>query len=336
MKLSVCIPTHERHRLLEQRCLPSLLQQTRLPDEVVVADSSTGTGLPEFYQEWERRFHPISFSYVRTEGRSVVQNRWAAFSRSTGDVVLFADDDIQFSKEAIADLLSAFETHSPAGVGMKIHYEGPTPKPTLGRRWASWWQGDARSEVHSISPGGRSSFGAGGVDGQPAQVQWLAGGAMAFCREALLAVGPLPGLNDLFRLRISSSADTVLSNQVAQRGRLLLLTQALAWHPEGRIATSTVTSSDGWRKGLADTVGVAHIFHWLARDQSAVLHVWLVSATLGWARAVRAVLRRPFSPGSWLRLSGFLYGSIVTLLIWRGIPDTPRASAVVSRKWLFL
>jgi GT2 family glycosyltransferase len=338
MKLSICIPTHERHALLEERCLPSLLRQARLPDEIVVADSSTGAHFSEFYERWTQRFRPIKFTYVRTEGRSVVRNRWMAFSHSSADLVFFVDDDMQLTENATAAVQAVFEAYPEVtGVGLKIYYEGPPQeRSAIGKRFRIWWLGNATDETNSISPGGRSTFGKDRVDTKPIAVQWLAGGAMCFRREALLTVGPLPGIDDLFRLRISASADTVLSSQVGLCGRLMLLTQPLAWHPERRSVISIVASRGGWRRGLRDSFGRAHVLRWLARDKSAVMHEWFLSTTLEYLRTTKAVLEKPFSTASWLRLLGFFYGCLVTLVMWRRIPDTPDQAIGVNRKWLLL
>jgi glycosyltransferase involved in cell wall biosynthesis len=199
MKLSVCIPTHERRDLLEQRCFPSLLRQTRLPDEVVVADSSTGAHVAEFYERWAKRFQPIKFTYVRTTGRSVERNRWLAFTHSSGDLIFFVDDDMQLTENATAAVQTSFEAGpSVTGVGLKIYYEGSTQeRAAIGERFRVWWLGDTTSESNSISAGGRSAFGRQRVDTKPIPVQWLAGGAMCFRRESLLAVGPLPGMEGI-------------------------------------------------------------------------------------------------------------------------------------------
>jgi glycosyltransferase involved in cell wall biosynthesis len=336
MRISVCIPTHERHALLD-KCLSSLLQQTRLPDEIVVADSSTGDNVMEFARKWEKAFQQVKFLYVRTGERSVVSNRWAAFSHSSGDIVFYLDDDIRLEPEGIAEVLATFEAYPDvAGVGLRVYYEGPAPQTSLGKRFRLRWLGHDSAEPYSISAGGRSTIGKDCVDAEPIPVQWMTGGGMSFCREALTAVGPLPGLDDLFKLRIGKSADTVLSGQVGLMGTLVLLTRPLLWHPERRIATSTAVSLDAWRRGLVDTVGKAHILRWLARDQSAVGGEWLRLNVLSLLETVKAVLQKPLSAASWLRLSGYLYGSVLTVLIWRRVPETPREPARLNRRWLFI
>lgn len=337
MKLSVCIPTHERHALLEQRSLPSILQQKRLPDEVVVADSSAGADVSAFYERWAQRFQPIKFTYLRTERPSVVRNRWVAFSHSSGDLVFLVDDDMQLTENATAAMEAGFEAYPDvAGIGLKIYYEGSPQRPTIGERFRAWWLRDATSETNSISRGGRSAFGREPAGTNPIPVQWLAGGAMCFRREALSAVGPMPGVDELFSLRIGASDDTILSRQAGLKGRLLLLTQPLAWHPERRTATSTALTHDGWRRGLRDTFTRAHVLRWLAQDKSEVMHEWVLSSTLESLRTTKTVLERPFAAASWLRLFGFFYGGLLTLLIWRRIPDTPDGAIPVSRKALLL
>jgi len=336
MKVSVCIPTHERHALLA-RCLTSLLQQARLPDEVVVADSSTTETASEVALQWAQRFQHIKFTYVRTQGRSVMRNRWEAFFRSSGDLILFADDDIRFTEDAMAQLYTTFEVHPEiAGAGFKIYYEASPRGRPIRRHFRDWWLGNTSNPANSLSTGGLSTFGKNCVEAGAIPVQWLSGGAMCFRREALTSVGQMTGIDDLFNLRIGVSEDIVLSRQVGLTGPLMLLTQPLAWHPDRLTATSTALSTDGWRRGLRDTVGQAHALRWLACDRSAVLHDWLLLVTLNAARAAKQLLAKPFAAASWLRLLGFFYGCVVTLVVWRRIPDTPNQALEVNRKWLLL
>jgi hypothetical protein len=66
------------------------------------------------------------------------------------------------------------------------------------------------------------------------------------------------------------------------------------------------------------------------------MHEWFLSTTLEYLRTTKAVLEKPFSTASWLRLLGFFYGCLVTLVMWRRIPDTPDQAIGVNRKWLLL
>jgi GT2 family glycosyltransferase len=98
------------------RCLGTLLQQTVLPNEVVIVDASD-----ESHEEALRKLlenHPIKLVYVRTPaGRTRQLN--AGVRVSSGDPVFFVDDDVELDPRFHEELLCAFEREGPTLGGVQ-------------------------------------------------------------------------------------------------------------------------------------------------------------------------------------------------------------------------
>ena len=112
-RVSVIIPTYRRRDHL-QKVLDQLALQTRQPSEVIVVDASPATDrLDEEaisgYPRWLRYL-------VVPESGNISRQRNAGLQRSTGDIVLFLDDDVEFGPDLIAAYLDAFRETRAAGI----------------------------------------------------------------------------------------------------------------------------------------------------------------------------------------------------------------------------
>ena len=87
---------------------------------------------------------------------------------------------------------------------------------------------------------------------------------MSFRRHVLEAIGPLHHLYTLYDARIGKAEDAILSSRARRHGRLLLIVEPCARHPAFEQATRTANPQDGYRKGLLETWGRAHVLRWLA------------------------------------------------------------------------
>lgn len=326
-RISVCIPACGRPRELDA-CLDALMRQTDPPDEIVVSDAAGDAETRDLLRGYGVR-------HYRTTRSALPWQRWWAFEHARGSIVLFIDDDIRLEPDAIARLRAAWRDHpDAAGVGFPITYERadappvvfdirdgtPLPDasaaaPTLRERWL----GIAGKTPGSITPGGQT------VD-LPApsassdnivDVDWLSGGAMSFRRAVLEAIGPLHHLFALYDARIGKAEDAILSSRARRHGRLLLIVEPCARHPAFERATRTANPQNGYYKGLLETLGRAHVLHWLATDPHAARRAWVRLATLEIARASKAALRRPTSAASWQRLLGDGAGIQRTIRHWQ-------------------
>jgi GT2 family glycosyltransferase len=118
MRISVVIPTRNRPRDVE-KLLPTIAQQTRLPDEVIIVDQSpnhathamTAKALAPSLVERSIYIHSSSI-------RGVSAARNVGIGRSSGDVVVFLDDDVLLTGDCLEQLELAFEANPDyAGIG---------------------------------------------------------------------------------------------------------------------------------------------------------------------------------------------------------------------------
>jgi GT2 family glycosyltransferase len=325
-RLSVCIPACGRPRELAA-CLEALMRQHEPPDEIVVSDAAGDAETRELLGAYGVRHCP-------TTRRALPWQRWWAFEHTAGSIVLFIDDDIRLGPDAIARVRAAYRDHPDvAGVGFPITYEMSLGKvidavpaaPALRERWL----GIAGKPPGSITPGGQTvdlpvpvpipvpdARAAGMIE-----VDWLSGGAMSFRRTVLDAIGPLHHLFALYDARVGKAEDAILSSRARRHGRLLLIVEPCARHPEFERATRTANPQDGYRKGLLETWGRAHVLRWLASDPDAAGRAWVRLASLEVARAGKAALRRPTTASSWQRLLGDAVGIQRTITQWNNIPS---------------
>lgn len=109
MKVSVVVLTYNWPEALG-RVLASLAAQTRLPDEVIVADDGSGAETRELVERMARDF-PVPLRHVWQEDRGFraarARNRGIAASR--GDYVILLDGDMLLHPRFVADHLMLAE-----------------------------------------------------------------------------------------------------------------------------------------------------------------------------------------------------------------------------------
>lgn len=105
---AVVVATRDRTDSL-RRCLESLAASSRVPDQVIVADSAPADELTaEMIAEWNGS-QDLSIGYVRADrpGLAVAHN--AALPLVHSDVVAFTDDDVIVDRHWLGELVGAFD-----------------------------------------------------------------------------------------------------------------------------------------------------------------------------------------------------------------------------------
>src|SRR5260370_2705104 len=118
MLISVAVPTRGRPQD-RQKLLASLLQQTRLPDELIVVDQSKGGDAHALAKDsmgaqlWEH------CAYVHNSSiRGVSAARNVGIRAADADVVIFLDDDVVLTADCLEAMESAFVANPGyAGIG---------------------------------------------------------------------------------------------------------------------------------------------------------------------------------------------------------------------------
>jgi glycosyltransferase involved in cell wall biosynthesis len=103
MGIAIIVTTYNRPRALEQ-VLEGLARQTRLPDEVIVADDGSGEATTHLIADLAGRM-PYALVHVRHADRGfrAARIRNAAIRRATGAYIVFLDGDCIPGRHFVAD-----------------------------------------------------------------------------------------------------------------------------------------------------------------------------------------------------------------------------------------
>lgn len=115
MKLSVIICTKDRPKEL-QECLGSVINQTIGVFEVIVVDSSTLTNTKLLVENFIKENPNFLFIYKPTSP-SLVYQRNVGVGLSSGDILLFLDDDVILYQDYIQNLLQVYKDDKENLVG---------------------------------------------------------------------------------------------------------------------------------------------------------------------------------------------------------------------------
>lgn len=117
MRIGIAIPCYKYHIPVLKRCLDSIEQQTRRPDEVVVVcSSSKPTDIPATHYSFPLRIVP------RPERRNAAENRNLASALLTTDIVCFFDCDDTMHPQRIELLANVFQ-ETRADICLHSFYE---------------------------------------------------------------------------------------------------------------------------------------------------------------------------------------------------------------------
>ena len=93
-KTSLIISTYNWESALEQ-CLASVLKQTQLPDEVIIADDGSGPETKALIDEWAARLpYPIRHVWHEDQGFEKCRILNTAIESSDSEFLIFMDGDV--------------------------------------------------------------------------------------------------------------------------------------------------------------------------------------------------------------------------------------------------
>ncbi len=105
-KISVIIPTFE-HADSISICIKSVLGQSRVVDEIIIVDDGSTDVTQEILKTF---FDKIDIIYQNNNGAPSARN--TGFRKSTGDMVLFCDADVEMKPTMIEELEKYLEQNS--------------------------------------------------------------------------------------------------------------------------------------------------------------------------------------------------------------------------------
>jgi len=95
LSISVIIATFNRAKMLEEVLL-SLTQQTRPPEEVIIVDNNSSDNTKEIVANF---IDKLNIKYVLEKRRGIPVARNTGVKNSSGDIIVFTDDDCIAEKE---------------------------------------------------------------------------------------------------------------------------------------------------------------------------------------------------------------------------------------------
>ncbi len=114
MKVSVVITTHNRPTQVV-RALESVLNQTKLPDEIIIVDDASEIPVSKLVKVSDFPVSSIRVErYETSQGANKARN-WGA-EISSGDILMFLDDDDTWEPSKISKQLSIFDINPDIGL----------------------------------------------------------------------------------------------------------------------------------------------------------------------------------------------------------------------------
>src|SRR5262245_27592417 len=227
LSVSVVIATAFRDRTLT-RTLEHLARQTLKASEVVVVDGAPEPGCERIAGDC-RRTLALNILYMRAAPPSAAVQRNVGVQASSGDVVVFLDDDVYLEADAIQRLVAVFENDRDrriGGVGVLISNQLCLPPSRLAKKWFDFLADERRPSYSGMIIGPAVAIGPEPTpDPEIVPAEWLMSTCVAYRRTALPA-GPF---NSRFH-GYSYMEDVDLSVRVARQFELVVHTGIYVYH----------------------------------------------------------------------------------------------------------
>lgn len=247
MHLSVIIPTRNRSSLLE-KALQSLIAQTYSSDdfEVIIIDNGSTDETRNIVKSYREKLPHLLCAYEPSPGLHV--GRHAGLRIARGDILVYADDDIEAFPTWLEGIAESFEDPSVALVGGNNlpRYETPPPpwaellwnKTPFGRANGMYSILDFGNTIQEISP------------------YYVWGCNFSICKEVLLKVGGFhpDGMPDEF-LRYRGDGESAVSREILNSGyKTFFNPKASVYHfvPAKR-TTPDYIHKRGYIQGISDS-----------------------------------------------------------------------------------
>lgn len=105
-KISVIVPVYNVEPYLE-RCIDSILSQTRLPDEIICVDDGSTDGSGDILNHYADRFDIIKVIHKANGG--LVSARKAGLAKASGDYATYVDSDDWIEPNMYEEMMHAAE-----------------------------------------------------------------------------------------------------------------------------------------------------------------------------------------------------------------------------------
>jgi GT2 family glycosyltransferase len=250
ISISAIIPTIGRAESLIL-LLNSLADQTRCPDEVIVADASAQEEVAAVVRSPDWAARGLSVRHLRIQPPNAVRQRRAAIQESRRELLLLLDDDVVLEPDCLEKMIEALHS-APEVVAVTADFNnqswsGPT---TLWRYYLRWGCRVAEGQWQGRVIGPLLRFGFNPVPDRPVAIEWLGAGNSLIKRSAYDSVG---GFSDFFLHRCTMNEDVDLGLKLCRIGRILFCPAARMAHhhaPGGRVSVAVAAEDDLYNRFL--------------------------------------------------------------------------------------
>lgn len=233
-RLTLVICTYQRPERVTL-LVDAMLTQTRVPDEILVVDSSPVCWKPI---QNDHRIRSICSSHANQP-----YQRYLGFLNASSDWILYLDDDMEpVDTQSVEHVLNYCQT-DPDASGFAIHFENKSEQNALShvpqsnlfrkdsflRKLKGWLTGYPPLKV------GQWGY-CGNRGPQPkagGRTQWLSGGAFCARRQALYQNFNFR-LFDLFEDKLGMGEDAILGYGLAKHGKLIYQPTHLFYHHDAQ------------------------------------------------------------------------------------------------------
>lgn len=178
--ITIAIISYEREAII-RRAIKSLTEQSRLPDEILVIDSSKNPMDPDSLIDL--KFRGL-LNYIHIDGRKIIPvARNIALQKAKGDVIAYLDDDAVALPKFVETIVASFESNDKLGCigGPTINTdENLVPLKKIIR--------DTKKRMRIYPWGSVISYAWVWVPPQEMEVDTLQGGNMSFPSDLLRSI----------------------------------------------------------------------------------------------------------------------------------------------------
>lgn len=229
IETSVIIATDNRPEALDE-CLDSLLCQTLLPDEVIVAHTGKNGHTLEVCRK--NKYERLNLRYLNVGPIGSAGQRNAGAEKAKGNILFFLDDDIICERDFIREIELVFnddsnhEVGGASGIITNATYTSLSKVNSFLFKF-SLKRSERRKEYAGMLVGPAVNFWPNNIPGCRREVQWLPSGCSAYRKRVFDSYK----FNDNFQ-GYSFMEDVELSGRVAKKYKLLNTTKARLYHKD--------------------------------------------------------------------------------------------------------
>lgn len=130
MKVSVVIPAYNEEKYIEA-CLKSLINQTEMPDEIIVVDNNSTDQTVDIV----KKFSQIKLLHEHKQGITPTRNK--GFNAAQSEIIARTDADTRVPKTWIKKIKKHFQDESIVGIAGPAKFEGMDSMRTR-----AYWQSE--------------------------------------------------------------------------------------------------------------------------------------------------------------------------------------------------